>query len=178
MLTRQSHRDRHALAVALVADLVLERAVKILGGRLAVADGAAVTRLAGPCGLAVRTTLTRDLAIGDMLAALEGPAYTVAWTALQRANSARKGLFRGWTMDPEASFLWHRMLASAHQDRDSADPRAAVLWMILSEAGLHRDQLRSPSLQPRSGCPDALRGLLLTSHEHHRRTPLRQRQHH
>lgn len=178
VFTRQSHRDRHAIAVALAADLVLERAVTIRGGRLTVADGAAVARLAGPCGLAVRATLSRDLPVEDMLAALEGPAYTVAWTALQRANSARKGLFRGWTMDPEATFLWHRMLASAHQDRDAADSRAAVLWMILSEAGLHRDQLRSPSLQPRSACPDTLRGLLLTTHEHHRRTPFRQRQQH
>ncbi|RSN60603.1 hypothetical protein DMH01_14990 [Amycolatopsis sp. WAC 04182] len=178
VFTRQVHRDRRAIAVALAADLFLERAVTIQGGRLAVADGQAVARLAEPCGLAVRATLSRVLPIDDMLAELEGPAYTVAWTALQRANSARKVLFRGWAMDPEATFLWHRMLASAHQDGDTADPRAAVLWMILSEAGLHRDQLRSPSLQPRSACLDGLGGLLLPRHEHRRRTPFRQRQHH
>ncbi|MGY6658660.1 hypothetical protein ACXIZN_41530 [Amycolatopsis sp. TRM77291] len=177
VFTRQSHRDRRAVAVALVAELVLECAVKIRGDRLDVADGVEVARQAEPCGLAVRATLSRDLPVGDMLAELERPAYTVAWTALQRVNLARKSLIRGWVMDPEATFLWHCMLASAHQDRDPEASRAAVLWLLLTEAGLHSDQLSSPGLQPRSGCPDALRGLL-RKHEHHRRIPFRQRQHH
>ncbi len=174
MFTRQSHRDRFAVAVALVAELFLEGALTIRGERLVVADGAAVVRLAEPCGFAVRATLSRDLPVDDMLAELQGPAYTVAWTALQRQRAARRSRIRGWVLtDPEYTFLWHRMLASAHQDPDTANDRAAALWTILAEAGLHRDQLRAPSLQPRSACPDALCGLLLPDRERHQRAPTR-----
>ncbi|WP_410585383.1 hypothetical protein [Amycolatopsis sp. lyj-108] len=176
VFTRQSHRDRFAVAIALVAELFLEGALTIRGGRLNVADGAAVARLAEPCGLAVRATLSRDLPVDDMLAELQGPAYTVAWTALQRQRAARRSRIRGWVLtDPEYTFLWHRMLASAHQDpdTDTANDRAAVLWTILAQAGLHRDQLRAPGLQPRSTCPEALRGLLLPDRERHQRAPSR-----
>lgn len=178
VFARQSHRDRFAVAVALVAELVLEGALTIRGERLDVADGAAVARLAEPCGLAVRATLSRDLPVDDMLAELEGSAYTVAWTALQRNRAARKSRIRGWILtDPEYTFLWHRMLASAHQVPDTSNDRAAVLWTILAEAGLHRDQLRAPGLQPRSACPDALCGLLLPKRERRRRAPSRRHLH-
>lgn len=174
VVSRQPHRDRSVFARGLVAELVLAGALEIRDHHVDVVDGPAIESLAAPCGVAVRATLARDLPVKDLFAALEGPAYTVAWTALQGVRAARKSRIRGWVLtNPEVTFWWHRMLASAHQDPDTTNDRAAVLWTILAEAGLHRDQLRVPALQPRSACPDALCGLLLPSHERRRARVLR-----
>ncbi|WP_037305740.1 hypothetical protein [Amycolatopsis orientalis] len=165
-------------ARGLVAEFFLAGALEIRDHHVDVVDESAIELLAAPCGSAVRATLARDLPVEDMLAALEGPAYTVAWTALQGKDAARKSRVRGWVLThPEVTFLWRRVLASAHQAPDTTNDRAAALWTILAEAGLHRDQLRTPGLQPRSACPDALCGLLLPQRERHRRTPSRRHLH-
>ncbi len=179
VIVRQSRRDRSAIAVGLTAECILRGALELRGERVKVLDGTTIEWLAAPCGLAVRAILTKQLLVDETLAELEGPAYTVAWTALQRDDSARRSLLRGWTLtDPQATFLWRHMLASAHLEQDTTNDRAAVLWTILAEAGLHRDQLRSRGLQPRSACPDALIGLLLRGNAHHRRTSSRRRPRH
>ncbi|OXM43149.1 hypothetical protein CFP75_39810 [Amycolatopsis alba DSM 44262] len=176
VVPRQIHRDRSAVARGLVAELVLGGAVSVRSGRVEVLDPAAVECLAAPCGRAILATLSRDLGVEDMLAAIEGPAYTVAWTAVQRGHAARKGLFRGWVLkSPEFTFFWHRMLAAAHQGGTPDDGRAAALWTILDEAGLHRDQLDKPGLQPRSPCPESLTGLLLRGDAPHHRASSRRR---
>ncbi|WP_125783421.1 hypothetical protein [Amycolatopsis sp. WAC 01375] len=176
VVPRQSHRDRSAVARGLLAELVLAGAVSVRSGRVEVLDGTAVEYLAAPCGRAILATLSRNLGVEDMLAEIEGPAYTVAWTAVQRGRAARKGLFRGWVLtDPKFTFLWHRVLTLAHQNCVPEDGRAAALWTILADAGLHRDQLDKPEMQPRSACPESLAGLLLRGDAPHRRTSSRRR---
>ncbi|AUI58992.1 hypothetical protein B1H26_21810 [Amycolatopsis sp. BJA-103] len=157
------------VARGLLAELILSGAVSVRGGRVDILDSVTVEELAAPCGRAVLTILSRDLTVDDILAEIESPAHRVAWTALQRKRAARKSLFRGWKLtDPEFTFFWSRMLASAHQNRDTVDDRPAALWTILDQAGLHRDQLHSPGLQPRSACPDSLSGLLQRGDPPHR----------
>ncbi|MFC9249940.1 hypothetical protein [Amycolatopsis thailandensis] len=175
VIPRQSQRDRSAVALGLVSELVLAGAVRVRDGRVEVLDGRTVEWLAAPCGRAILATLSRNLDVEGMLAAIEGPAYTVAWTAVQRGRGARKGLF-GWVLtDPEFTFLWHRVLTVAHQTGVPEDGRAEALWTILAEAGLHRDQLDMPALQPRGACPDSLTGLLLRGDAPHRRSSSRRR---
>lgn len=178
VIPRQFHRDRSAVALGLVAEFILCGAASVRGGRVEVLDGHTVEWLAAPCGRAIRAALSRDLTVDDMLAEIEGPAYRVAWTALQRKRAARKSLLRGWVLtDPQITLAWSHMLASAHQNRAAKDGRAAALWTILDQAGLHREQLRSQGLQPRSACPDSLNGLLLRGEAPHRRTPPGRRPH-
>ncbi|WP_410659548.1 hypothetical protein [Amycolatopsis sp. lyj-112] len=178
VIARLSRQDRLVFAIGLVAEFILDGALRIRGDHVEVLDGAAIERLAAPCGRSVRATLSRNLTIDEALAEIEGPARTVAWTALQRERAAHRYLLRGWVLDPDATFYWHHMLASAHQNPDTINDRAAALWTILAESGLHRDQLRTPGLQPLSACPDALHALLLPRHQRHRRTRFRRHQHH
>ncbi|OXM50316.1 hypothetical protein CFP71_28210 [Amycolatopsis thailandensis] len=176
VVPRQSHRGRAAVAHGLAAELVLAGAVSVRDGRVEVLDGKTVESLAAPCGRAILATLSRNLDVEDMLAAIVGPAYTVAWTAVQRGRGARKGLFGGWVLtDPQFTFLWHRVLTHAHQTGVPEDGRAEALWTILAEAGLHRDQLNMPALQPRGACPDSLTGLLLRGDAPHYRPSSRRR---
>ncbi|MFK0249617.1 hypothetical protein ACIQUM_33375 [Amycolatopsis azurea] len=174
VIPRQFHRDRSAVAVGLVAELIFHGAATTSGERVKVLNGTAIEWLAAPCGRAIRTALSRDLTVGDMLAEIESPAYRVAWTVLKRQRAARKSLLRKWVLTkPELTFAWRHMLTSAHQGHSTDDVRAAALWAILDSAGVHRDQLQASGLQPRYACPDVIFPLLQPI----RRTPASRRQH-
>ncbi|UUV32242.1 hypothetical protein NQK81_01970 [Amycolatopsis roodepoortensis] len=161
VIPRQFHRDRSAVAVGLVAEFILRDAATISGGRVRVLNGTAIEWLAEPCGRAIRAILSRELTVGDLLAEIEGPAYTVAWSVLKRERVARRSLLRRWVLtDPDLMIEWRHVLASAHLGRSTDNARAAALWAILDGAGVHRDQLQASGLQPRHPCPEVIRPLL------------------
>ncbi|SDU67260.1 hypothetical protein [Amycolatopsis keratiniphila] len=174
VIPRQFHRDRYAVAVGLVAEFILRGAATISGERVRILNGTEIEWLAAPCGRAIRAILSRELTVGDMLAEIEGPAYTVAWSVLKRDRVARRSLLRRWVLtDPDLMIEWRHVLASAHLGLSTDTARAAALWAILDGAGVHRDQLQASGLQPRDACPDVILPLLRPI----RRPPAIRRQH-